>query len=80
MSYSDYLEKLLYLVDLLNHGNTGSADILAKKLNVSRRTIFRYLDELRMKGAVIGFSKIKKTYYLKNKSNFKGIYARSLSD
>ncbi|MDD4191800.1 MAG: HTH domain-containing protein [Mangrovibacterium sp.] len=78
MSYSDYLEKLLYLVDLLDHGNTGSADILAAKLNVSRRTVFRYLDELWMQGAVIGFSKIKNTFYLKNEFNFKGIYAKVL--
>ena len=70
MSYSDYFEKLFYLVDLLNQENTGSADILAEKLNVSRRTVFRYLDDLRLKGAVIGFSKSKKTYYLKNDFNF----------
>lgn len=74
MSYSDYFEKLFYLVDLLNQRNAGSPDVLAKKLNVSRRTIFRYLDELRMKGADISFSKKEKTYFLENKFDFSKIF------
>ena len=70
MSYSEYFEKIFYLVDLLNQENTGSANILAEKLNVSRRTVFRYLDELRLKGADIRFSRRKKTYFLKNEFAF----------
>jgi len=74
MSYSEYLQKIFYLVDLLNQGNAGPADILAKKLNVSRRTLFRYMDELRLKGAVIDFSKREKTYFLKNEFDFSQIF------
>ncbi len=70
MSYSDYLKKLSFLNDLLKQGDTGTAEDLAGKLNVSRRTVFRYLDELRINGAVIGYSKIQKTYYFKNKFIF----------
>jgi len=70
MTYSNYLKKMAYLVELLNNGNTGCADSLSKKIGVSRQTIFRYLDELRLKGANICFSKCKRTYYLKNNFNF----------
>jgi predicted DNA-binding transcriptional regulator YafY len=55
--------KIAWLVELLKQENTGCADCLAKELMVSRRTIFRYLDELRLKGAVICYSKSKETYY-----------------
>lgn len=74
MRDSEYFQKIFYLVDLLNQGNAGSADILAKKLNVSRRTLFRYLDELQLKGAVIDFSQREKTYFLKNKFDFGKIF------
>ncbi|MGV8139386.1 MAG: helix-turn-helix domain-containing protein [Mangrovibacterium sp.] len=43
---------------------------MAEKLNVSRRTVFRYLDELHTKGAVITFSKREKTYLLENEFDF----------
>lgn len=70
MSYSEYRKKLSFLNDLLKQGYTGTAEDLAWKLNVSRRTVFRYLDELRINGAIIGYSKTKKTYYFKNNFNF----------
>ena len=70
MSYSKYLHKMAYLVELIKQENTGCADCLARKISVSRRTLFRYLDELRPKGADICYSKSKKTYFLKNNFNF----------
>lgn len=70
MSYSNYLMKMDWLVKLLKQENTGSADFLACKLRVSRRTIFRYFDELRLNGAIISYSKSKGTYYLENKFTF----------
>jgi len=70
MSYSNYLKKMAYLIELLNQENTGCADCLARKIGVSRRSIFRYMDELRMKDAEIFFSKSKETYKLKNNFSF----------
>lgn len=62
--------KIDRLVELLKQENTGPANYLAMKLMVSRRTIFRYLDELRLKGADICYSKSKETYYLNNNFSF----------
>jgi len=70
MSYSNYLKKMAYLIELLNIENTGCPDSLAKKIGVSRRTIFRYMDELRLKDADISFSRSKGTYFLKNNFSF----------
>ena len=70
MGYSDYLRKLAWLIELLKQENTGCSDCLATRLCVSKRTVFRYLDELRQKGADISFSKCKRTYYLKNNFSF----------
>ena len=59
MSDFDYLRKLFYLAELLEQGNAGTACSLPEKLDVSERTVFRYLDELRMSGAVIDYPKAK---------------------
>ena len=71
MSYYNYLEKLFYLAELIKQEKTGTAANLAEKLKVSERTIFRYLDELRMNGAYIDYSKRQKTYILKNNFDLK---------
>ena len=70
MSFTMYLKKMAYLIELLNDENPECPDCLAKKIGVSRRTIFRYMDELRLKDADISFSKSKGTYYLKNNFSF----------
>ena len=61
---------MAWLIELLKQENTGCAVCLSKKIGVSRRTIFRYLDELRMKGADISFSKSKVSYKLNNNFSF----------
>ncbi len=66
MTYNDYYRKLSYLIDLINKGDTGDANNLAEKLKISRRTLFRYLEELKDCGAEISFSKSKCTYILHN--------------
>ena len=66
MSYHDYYKKLSDLLRLIEIEDTGDANALAEKLHVSRRTLFRYLEELRDHGAVITFSKQRNTYMLHN--------------
>ncbi|MDD4756207.1 MAG: helix-turn-helix domain-containing protein [Prolixibacteraceae bacterium] len=77
MSDFDYLRKLFYLAELLEQENAGTANSLAEKLDVSERTVFRYLDELRMKGAVIDYSKSQKSYILKNNFDLKKVFLHS---
>lgn len=74
MSDFDYLRKLFYLAELLEQENAGTACSLAEKLDVSERTVFRYLDELRINGAAIDYSKSQKSYILKNNFDFKKVF------
>ncbi len=66
MSYLEHFDRLFYLVKLIKQEKTGNAANLSKKLGIKRRTLFRYLEELRMIGADICYCKIRKTYFLKN--------------
>lgn len=63
-------QKIYYLIQLLESNCSGTADELAEKLEVSRRTFFRYLEELRARGAEIEYCKYSNTYTLKNEFCF----------
>lgn len=69
MNYSDYLQSFEKLIKMLDCANTSTPDCLTLKLKVSRRTLFRYLDQLRTKGAIIRYSKRSETYYFENNFN-----------
>ena len=68
MAYDDYCNKMRSLKYYIERENTGSADELADKLGVSRRTVFYYLDILRDEGYTIQYSRYRKTYYYENPS------------
>jgi predicted DNA-binding transcriptional regulator YafY len=71
MNYLEYLKKLDYLIFTIEQGKTGCADCLAEKIGVSRRTLFRYMEELRDQGAVIKYSKTIGSYILDQPFNLK---------
>lgn len=45
------------------HENTGDASTFAKKLGVSRATIYRLIDELKSYGIHIKYSHARQTYF-----------------
>ena len=47
--------------------STGSRAELAGRMRVSERTVSNYLEELRLMGADIRFSKTRNTYYFFNR-------------
>lgn len=63
MSYKDFLEKLEYLKRCIEAERTGTADELAQKLEVSRRTLFNYFALLQDEHCCIKFCRQRKTYY-----------------
>ncbi|MCF8360953.1 MAG: helix-turn-helix domain-containing protein [Prolixibacteraceae bacterium] len=65
MSYSEFLMKLESLESQIKIENTGTAEELASKLGLSRRTVFNYLELLKDKGYNIEFCRYKRTYYFK---------------
>jgi biotin operon repressor len=42
---------------------TGNADLFAEKVGIKRRTIFKYLNQLRLWGAVIEYNSFRESYY-----------------
>ena len=63
--------KILKRVDyLINRKATGTSDQLATRLNISRRSVFRLLDELKAIDAPVQFSKHYQSYVYKEEFDF----------
>jgi len=64
MNFFEKKEKLDFLLVLISKECTGNADNLSTHINVSRRTVLRYINELRLMGHNISFCQQRNTYYL----------------
>lgn len=64
MTFADKLNKLDYLLKLINDGNAGTSKVLSNKMCVSERTLGRLIEELRRQGYQISFCTQRKRYYL----------------
>jgi predicted DNA-binding transcriptional regulator YafY len=58
-----YFDRLDFLHSLIKKRATGAPEQLAKKLNVSERTAFEYIEILRSLGADIKYSRDRQSYY-----------------
>ena len=65
MKFVEYFEKLETIKYLAEHKKTGTPRCLAKKLNVSERTIQRMVQRLRAQGYPIIFNRFRGTYEVK---------------
>ena len=71
-------QKMAFMVELLKKKPCGSASDLAKKLNISRRTFFRYIEELDMHGAEIQYNKSDNCYLIENDFCFYENYLKNV--
>lgn len=62
-SLFDRLEELLRIHTLTRRRATGDPEALARRLGISRATVFRRIADLREMGAEIGYDKEKPTYF-----------------
>jgi predicted DNA-binding transcriptional regulator YafY len=69
MSFEQQTSRIERLIWLINCNNTGTAEALAKKLSVSRRTVFNDLDFLKGKGYPIIFSHTADSYLFEEKQS-----------
>jgi biotin operon repressor len=65
-----YFDRLEYLDKLIGCKSTGSPDSIARRINISKRTVFEYMDILRSLGAEIEYCRFKETYYYKSSGSF----------
>ncbi|QEM03722.1 DeoR family transcriptional regulator [Mucilaginibacter rubeus] len=66
MDYRTYEKRLEYILELIEKGRFGSIERVAKRFDVSTRTVKRMLQNLRDKGHDILYDKKIKKYYIKN--------------
>ncbi|MHC1707930.1 MAG: HTH domain-containing protein [Bacteroidales bacterium] len=66
MTYSSNYLKVNYLLDLLSNKNAGTAKELAKRLQISERTVKRKLKDIREIGYDVRFDRKAGTYYINN--------------
>lgn len=60
------LERLQQLHKRIQNENTGSPIEISKYMNISERSIFNLVDELKVLGAEICYNRTRKTYYYCN--------------
>lgn len=60
--YLEYTEKMHRLCDLINRKATGGPKKLAKKLEVSERTVKRFIEQLRDRNFPVIYSRIRESY------------------
>lgn len=63
MTFFDHINRIKRLHALIRHKATGTPKDLADRMDVSRSTLFRHLDDLRSLGAPIAYEKDRQTYY-----------------
>ena len=62
MKLEDYLQKIGRIDQLTRQKNTGSPEQLAKKLDLSKSTLYRYLDVMKTMGAPIKYSSYQQSF------------------
>ena len=68
MNLLEQLSLLERLDNLINRKNTGTAQEMAERLDISRRSVFNYLEKLRYYGAEIDFCPIRKSFIYVNEN------------
>lgn len=63
MKIFEYIDRLNRIHRLITLKATGTPTALAKKLSISVSHLYNILDELKSRGAPIGYSRILETFY-----------------
>lgn len=71
MSFLKHLKRIRRLHHLICRKATGTAVELATRLNISRASVHRYLNDLRNLGAEICYCSVRKSYYYVEPFEFK---------
>jgi biotin operon repressor len=63
MKLFEYLDRISMMHKLVSRQKTGTPEELARRLGVSRTSLYELIDELRSRGAPIAYSKSAKTFF-----------------
>jgi len=65
-----FLDRLYRIDQLIQRRGTGTAQDLADRLEISRRTVLEYIAVMKERGAPIYFDRIKKSYCYSESGSF----------
>jgi len=63
MKVFEYLDRISMMHKLVSRQKTGTPEEFAKQLGVSRTSLYELIDELRLRGVPIAYSKSAKTFF-----------------
>jgi biotin operon repressor len=63
MKVFEYLERIQTAHNLVSRQHTGTPEEFAQQLGVSRTSLYELIDELKLRGAPISYSKSARTFY-----------------
>ncbi len=63
MKVFEYLERISMMHKLIKGSKTGSPEEFARRLGVSRTSLYELIDEMKIRGAPIKYSKAARTFY-----------------
>ncbi|MEN6352849.1 MAG: hypothetical protein ABFD02_05280 [Bacteroidales bacterium] len=63
MKVFEYLDRINMMHKLVSRQKTGTPEEFARQLGVSRTSLYELIDEFRLRGAPISYSKSAKTFY-----------------
>ena len=63
MKVFEYLDRISMMHKLVLRQKTGTPDEFARQLGVSRTSLYELIDELRLRGVPIAYSKSAKTFF-----------------
>lgn len=69
MKFIDKNSKLELLKKLIKNESTGNVEDISRRICVSRSTLLRYIDDLRLMGFNISFCFQRNTYYFLRKKD-----------
>jgi biotin operon repressor len=63
MKVFEYLDRISLMHKLVSRQKTGTPEEFARQLGVSRTSLYELIDELRLRGVPIAYSKSAKTFF-----------------
>lgn len=70
MAITTYIRRIDRIDQLIRLQATGSPKELADKLGISKRTVYEYIEEMKLLGAPIKYDKYVRSYVYRKKGGF----------
>ncbi|MBB2146378.1 hypothetical protein GM921_12830 [Pedobacter sp. LMG 31464] len=66
MKIFEYIDRINLLHKLIKERRTGTPKVLARRMTLSKSRLFRVIEDLKLKGVPIAYSRQSQTYYYTN--------------